>query len=191
MRKRMAGICGALTAFALLHASADSETNQSFLAKSIKASLIFETSPKHPTHLLVYLHLVNLTEANLEWSADPSLGIMELIDPSGKPPAPPPGGWLLSAIGGPKPFTLYGGSRMELLISTDWGNDDPKGGYVLGTDGHIWFIPKDKLGFYTVRVRFPGIFPAPANALQAQHAQKPWNLFEIPPQKIVITPSPQ
>ena len=187
MRKRMAGICGVLVALSMLHALADSRTEQPFLENSIKASLIFETSPKHPTHLRVFLHLVEIAGGLTEWLADPGMGIdAELLDPAGKPAGPPPGTWTLTLISSPYVLTLPGGSRIDLLISQDWGADDLAGVYVLGLADHIWYIPKDKVGLYTLRIRFPGVFPVP---MKSSPVRKPWILFEIPPQKIVITPS--
>jgi hypothetical protein len=193
VRKRMTVLCGAVFVLSILNGWADmptAQTNQELLKKEVKASLIFETSPKHPTCLRVYLHLVNLTDTTLDWSAYPSQGVMELIGPDGKPVATLPGTSGVSVLGRAVTFTLNGSSRMDLPISLDWQEDDPKGDYVLVTAGHIWSIPKDKVAQYSLRVRFPGVFPAPNDSpserLRAQH---PWNLFEIPPQKIVISPS--
>ncbi|MCE0498899.1 MAG: hypothetical protein LV481_13240 [Methylacidiphilales bacterium] len=187
MRKRMAGLCWVLVALTMINASADARTEQPYLKNAIKASLIFETSPKHPTHLQVYLHLVDVDNALNEWLADPGMGVeAELLDPSGKPAGWPPGGWNLALISSPYVLTLPGGSRLDLLISHDWGVDDPSGGYVLGINYHIWFIPKDKVGSYTLRIKFPGVFPVP---VKTSPAPKPWILFDIPPQKIVISKS--
>jgi hypothetical protein len=190
MRKRISGLCGALMVLSMSYGLGIAQTNQEFLKNSIKARLIFETSPKDPMRLRVYLRLVEIGGGLTEWLADPGMGVeAELLDPDGKPAAPPPGTWELALASLPYVLTLPGNSRLDLLISQDWGNDDPAGAYVLAIADHIWFIPKDKVGLYTLRIRFPGVFPVPVKSSSGQSAKKPWILFEIPPQKIVISPS--
>jgi hypothetical protein len=185
MLKRMAGLCGAVAILLILARLGNGQTEQLALVNSIKATLIFEKSPKWPSTLRVYLRLVSLGDGMVTWSADPAMGIeAELLDPDGKPAAMPPEGMNLSILSSPYALTLPGNSRLDVLISQDWGGGirDPKGGYTLALANHVWFIPRDAAEHYTLHIRFPGVF--------GSRSKKPKLLFDILPQKIIISPSP-
>jgi len=158
---------------------------------SIKASLICETSPDHPTHLQVYLRLIDYGGGTTRWLADPDSGVKaELLGPDRKAVAEAPGTRTLTLLSSPTELVLPGDSRLDLLISHDWMINDPAGGYVLSIGSHLWFIPQDKISSYELHVRFPGVFPVPVKD-SPEELRKPRLLFEVPPRKIVISTTSQ
>ena len=130
------------------------------LADSISASLVVESAAEEPSHLHIYLHLVNKSTASITWSANAIAGVeVELFGPDGKPAAVPTGGMIADIISSSSTLCLPIGSRMDLRISHNWGIsvvEHSNGRYFLQAGGCLWFVPVDAVNSYTLHVKLFG-----------------------------------
>jgi hypothetical protein len=188
MLKRRIGLCWVVASYTALISPGNAQTEEPALAKSVKAGLIFEKSPEDPLFVNVFLHLVNVTKGDINWTADPIMGIQaDLFDPAGKPAALPRG-MGTDIASGRNTFTLPPGSRLDLLISHNWGiaAGSSNGAYIVELGSHLWFVPVEAVGSYTLHVKLYGSLKAPRSGFPDEGRKL---LLDLVPYNVVITPT--
>jgi hypothetical protein len=116
-----------------------------------------------------------------------------LTDAAGKP-VPPAEGAAEDIMSTTSPYTLPAGSQMDWRISFDYGisTTAPKADeYRIQVGSGIWNIPKDKAGSYSLQIKlhgWPRILTERMQSMPKYLAASKRVLFDLPAQKIVITP---
>jgi hypothetical protein len=156
---------------------------------AVKASLVFEEESNPAEHyphvLLVYLHLENVHDSDVNWECDSINGVEAiLLDSKGNAVPHPPSN--ASVISGPKTYLLPYRSRLDWLIShggiSMMGNLKENVALIVGGTG--WLIPRSSLSSYSLKLRVTG---SPwARSVPRGGKQKPAILFDIPGTRIVI-----
>ncbi|HEX4140288.1 MAG TPA: hypothetical protein VHY09_08070 [Candidatus Methylacidiphilales bacterium] len=168
--------------------------DEPLLRGSLTARLVFEKSPDDPSFINVYLRVVNISNSDVTWRCDPILGfVVSLLNPAGQPTAPPAGGMSSDVMSGTRTFTLTPGSRLDLLISHDWGisvgSKNATTEYVLELASHVWYIPMAQAKNYTVHIKLYGNFGSATTEPSNFPPDKPLLLLSPPPQKLILSRS--
>jgi hypothetical protein len=99
---------------------------------------------------------------------------------------------MMDLLSASRSFTLPPGSRLDLLISHNWGistSTNPAGTDVIELGDHIWYVPADQLGSYRLQVQLIGMVGATQKRPPGFPAEDRKLLLDLPPQKIVISPA--
>ena len=129
-------------------------------ADRLKASLVFHEEPDalekygYPHVLLVTVHLKNVGNHELRWSADPLDIKAELLDSKGHPVQQGPS--FASITSSCEEYSLSSGASLDWLISNGGiSMGDGKDQYALMVGGEGWLIPMKTVETYSLHVRIP------------------------------------
>ena len=156
-----------LTAVLIVLYALPSRASDRSFAQAVKASLVFREDSEslnrgYPHVLKVFLHLENIQNSEVTWTADSVSGIeAELLDTENKPAAEPPA-MAVDILSGYEFYVLPFGSSLDWLIShggISMGDVGHEAGekYALMVGGKGWLIPIATAGDYSLHIRLRGL----------------------------------